>query len=79
MTPWVATPFGTDEVDSVAATAKVLLATEVLTMGPWLVFFFRDANVHPETFLFGLLATAADPDAMMSDTLTIAQETHIII
>ena len=83
----MATPSGTDEVGSVAAAAELLLAaaaelllaTVVLTSGICVFFFDSCADVSPELFLFGLLATSVESEVMKSDTLTTAQETNIII
>ena len=80
MTPRVATPFGTAELDSVAAAAKlllaaaaeVLLATVILTTSACVFFFGGCADVSSELFLFGLLATSVEPEVMMSDNLTTA-------
>ena len=87
MTPGVATSSGTDEVNSVAATAELLLAavaevllvTVVLTTSPCGFFFSGGADASPELFLFGLLATSAESEVMISDNLTTAQGTNIII
>ena len=82
------TPSGTDEVDLVAAVAKllwptlvgVLLAAEVLAVCPWDFFFCGgSADVSSVLFLFCLLATSDEPDTTMSDSLVTAQETNIII
>ena len=87
MTPCVATPSGTDEVDSVAVAAKlllaaaaeVLLATVILTTGACVFFFGGGADVSSELFLFDLLAISVEPNVMMSNNLTITQGTNIII
>lgn len=65
-------------MDPTIAVAE-LSATEVFTTGLGVVFFFGGAEVSPEAFLFGLLATTVESEVMMSDTLTTAQETNIII
>ena len=65
-------------MDSVPTAAEVLLATVVLTTGACVFFFIGGADASSEPFLFGLLVTSAEPEAMMSDNLTTAKEANII-